>query len=65
MVSPPRRRRRQAEVDLTADQFLPEEVIVNGQVVTRPPDALRHHREQCELLRDRVVRALADAGRPV
>lgn len=47
------------EVDLTAEQFLPEEVIVNGQVVTRPPDAPRRHREQYELLRDRVLRGTA------
>jgi len=43
------------ELDLTAEQFLPKEVIVNGQVVTRPPDAPRRHREQYELLRDRVL----------
>lgn len=52
------------EVDLTAEQFRPEEVIVNGQVVTRPPDAPRRHREQYELLRDRVFRGLADATQP-
>ena len=47
------------EIDLTADQFLPGEVIVNGHDVVRPPDAPRRHREQYELLRDRVVRGLA------
>ncbi|MGZ4468450.1 MAG: YunG family protein [Nocardioidaceae bacterium] len=47
------------EVDLTAEQFLPEEVVVNGHVVARPPDAPRRHREQYELLRDRVMTGLA------
>lgn len=28
-----------SEVDLTADQFLPGEVVVNGEVKYRPPDA--------------------------
>jgi hypothetical protein len=46
------------EVDLTADQFLPHEVIVNPQVVDRPPDAPRRFREQYELLRDRVLAAI-------
>ena len=46
------------EVDLTADQFLPGEVIVNPQVVHRPPDAPRRFREQYELLRNRVLAAL-------
>ena len=46
------------EVDLTVDQFLPGEVIVNPQVVHRPPDAPRRCREQYELLRDRVLAAL-------
>lgn len=47
------------EVDFTADQFLPGEVVVNGQVVHRPPDAPRRCREQYEVLRERVLRALA------
>ena len=46
------------EVDLTAGQFLPCEVIVNPQVVHRPPDAPRRFREQYELLRNRVLAAL-------
>ena len=46
------------EVDLTADQFLPHEVVVNPRVVDRPPDAPRRCREQYELLRERVVAAL-------
>lgn len=45
------------EVDLTADQFLPGEVIVNPRVVYRPPDAPRRFREQYERLRDRVLAA--------
>ena len=47
------------ELDLTAEQFLPGEVVANGRVVIRPPDAPRRHRAQYELLRDRVVRGLA------
>jgi hypothetical protein len=47
------------EIDLTADQFFAGEVFVNGQVVHRPPDAPRRFREQYELLRERVLMALA------
>ena len=50
-----------SEVDLTGDQFRPEETVVNGRVVVRPPDAPRRHREQYELLRGRVLDALAAA----
>lgn len=46
------------EVDLTADQFRPEEVVSVGQVCPRPPDAPRRCREQYELLRSRVMGAL-------
>lgn len=46
-----------SEVDLTADQFRPDEVVVGGKVVARPPDAPRYHREQYELLRTRVLGA--------
>ena len=46
------------DVDLTADQFRPEETVVGGTVVVRPPDAPRYHREQYELLRTRVLTAL-------
>ena len=49
-----------SEVDLTGDQFLPREVVVNGNVVTRPPDAPRRHRKQYELLRERVLSGLED-----
>lgn len=48
--------------DLTADQFWPEEEVVGGTVVVRPPDAPRRHREQYELLRERVFEALAADG---
>ncbi|MFE5290692.1 hypothetical protein ACFQ8T_00810 [Isoptericola sp. NPDC056618] len=50
------------DVDLTADQFRPEETVVGGTVVVRPPDAPRYHREQYELLRDRVLAALGAAS---
>ncbi len=46
-------------VDLTGDQFLPEEVVVGGDVVVLPPEGPRQHLEQCALLRDRVLRTLA------
>ncbi|MBD3783867.1 MAG: hypothetical protein IE926_13125 [Micrococcales bacterium] len=52
------------ELDLTADQFRPEEEVVGGEVVVRPPDAPRYHREQYELLRARVLASLEeDDGR--
>ena len=51
------------KVDLTADQFLPGEVVVNGQVVHRPPDAPRRFREQYEVLRERVLAALESVVR--
>jgi hypothetical protein len=50
-------------VDLTADQFLPNEEIVGGKVVARPPDAPYRYREQYELLRGRVLTALAADSR--
>jgi len=51
-----------SDADLTADQFRPEEDVVGGTVVVRPPDAPRRHREQYELLRGRVLEALAADG---
>jgi hypothetical protein len=51
------------DVDLTADQFLPEEEVVGGTVVVRPPDAPHRHREQYELLRSRVLESLASESR--
>jgi len=50
------------EVDLTADQFRPEERVVGGEVRHRPPDAPRRAREQYELLRSRVFAALDGMG---
>ena len=49
------------EVDLTADQFrfLPTATVLNGQVVHRPPEGPRRCREEYELLRERVLTALA------
>ena len=46
-------------VDLTADQFLPEEEVVCGSVVFRPPEGPRYQREQYELLRQRVMALMA------
>ena len=51
-----------SDVDLTGDQFRPEEDVVGGTVVVRPPDAPRYHREQYELLRGRVLEALDDTS---
>jgi hypothetical protein len=47
------------DVDFTADQFHPGEVIVGGRVQQRPRDAPRRCREQYELLSRRVLAALA------
>ncbi|TDD41524.1 hypothetical protein E1263_42465 [Kribbella antibiotica] len=52
------------EVDLTAEQFRPDELVVNGEAVIRPPDAPRRHRAQYELLRARVLQALATPPPP-
>lgn len=52
-----------AETDLTADQFLPGEEVVGGQVVVRPPEGPRRMREQYALLRERVLAALAEPAR--
>ena len=44
---------------------LPEEEVVGGTVVIRPPDGPRRHREQYELLRSRVLDSLAaSTGQP-
>src|SRR5262245_34044165 len=47
-------------VDLTAEQFLPGETVVGGEISRRPADAPRRCRGQYELLRHRMLRALAD-----
>ncbi|MDM4721546.1 hypothetical protein QTQ03_18835 [Micromonospora sp. WMMA1363] len=46
------------EVDLTADQFQPPEVVVGGQVQQRSPGPPRRCRQQYEILRGRVFAAL-------
>ena len=51
-----------SELDLAADQFLPDEEVIGGKVVVRPPDAPRYHREQYELLRRRVLESLASTS---
>lgn len=45
------------EVDLTREQFGPEEVVTGGVVVHRPPTIVRL-REEYELLRERVAEKL-------
>ncbi|MDG4801019.1 hypothetical protein [Micromonospora sp. WMMD980] len=52
------------EVDLTADQFHPGEVVVGAEVRRRPPGAPRRGRQQYELLRRRVLAALPDDPAP-
>jgi hypothetical protein len=48
------------DVDLTAEQFHPREVIVGGQVQQRPPGTPQRCRQQYETLRQRVLAALDD-----
>jgi hypothetical protein len=48
------------EVDLTRDQFGPEEVLVGAVTRHRPPDAPRRCRGQYLLLRHRVLAAVAE-----
>jgi hypothetical protein len=47
------------DLDLTREQFRPEQVVVGGEVVVRPPGAPRRCRAQYELLRDRVMARLS------
>ncbi|NJQ01012.1 YunG family protein [Streptomyces zingiberis] len=52
------------EIDLTREQFGPEETVVGGVVVARPPVAeWRRLREEYALLRERVLTKLGP-GRP-
>ena len=44
------------EVDLTRDQFRPDEEIVGAQVIQRPDEPPKRCREEYELLRARVLR---------
>ncbi|MCT6780699.1 hypothetical protein LXH09_29075 [Streptomyces sp. CS7] len=46
------------EIDLTREQFAPEEVVVGGAVVVRPPGELPRLQEEYALLRDRVAAKL-------
>jgi hypothetical protein len=46
------------DVDLTADQFYPQEVVVGGQVQQRPPGPPRRCRRQYEILRHHVLATL-------
>ena len=47
-------------VDLTAEQFHPGETVIGGELRHRPPDAPRRCRGQYELMRHRVLDALAE-----
>ncbi|MEV7400401.1 hypothetical protein AB0N93_08345 [Streptomyces sp. NPDC091267] len=49
------------EIDLTREQFAPEEAVSGGTVIARPQEIVRL-REEYELLRDRVLEQLD--GRP-
>ncbi|WP_406452015.1 hypothetical protein OG782_17550 [Streptomyces sp. NBC_00876] len=42
------------EIDLTREQFGPEELVSGGTVISRPP-RINRLREEYELLRDRVL----------
>ena len=45
------------EIDLTREQFGPEEIVSGGTVIPRPPQTVRL-REEYELLRGRVLELL-------
>jgi hypothetical protein len=47
------------EVDLTREQFRPDEDIVGGQVLQRPTGPVTRCREEYELLRERVLAHLS------
>ncbi|MCS0636696.1 hypothetical protein NX801_13710 [Streptomyces sp. LP05-1] len=54
------------EIDLTREQFAPEETVTEGVVVPRPPvTELRRLREEYELLRTRVLEKLGLPNTPV
>ncbi len=47
------------EIDLTREQFRPEEIVTGGTVIPRPPmTEWRRLREEYELLRSRVLEKL-------
>ncbi|GGX97104.1 YunG family protein [Streptomyces hiroshimensis] len=45
------------EIDLTREQFTPEEIVTGGLVIPRPPE-IKRLREEYELLRGRVLEKL-------
>jgi hypothetical protein len=47
-----------AEVDLTLEQFRPDEVVTAGRVIERPPGPPRRCHEQYDILRARVFARL-------
>ncbi len=48
------------EIDLTREQFRPEEILTGAVAITRPPDtAIKRMRAEYELLRGRVFDAVA------
>ncbi|MFG2671814.1 MULTISPECIES: hypothetical protein [unclassified Streptomyces] len=49
------------EIDLTREQFAPEEVVTGGTLIPRPPEIGRL-REEYELLRGRVLELLHGRG---
>ncbi|WP_449474835.1 YunG family protein [Streptomyces abikoensis] len=49
------------EIDLTREQFRPEEVVTGGVVISRPPE-IKRLREEYELLRARVLGKLAESA---
>ncbi|MFI7432198.1 YunG family protein [Micromonospora haikouensis] len=51
-------------IDLTADQFRPDEAVVGGRVQQRPPGAPRRCRAQYETLRQRVLAELSSRSSP-
>ncbi|GAA1688245.1 YunG family protein [Fodinicola feengrottensis] len=50
------------EVDLTREQFRPDEHVSAGHAVVRPDGPPRRCREQYETLRDRVLTKLTEAA---
>jgi len=51
-----------AEVDLTRDQFGPEEIVTDGVALARPATPMKRGREEYETLRRRVFEALGRDG---
>ncbi len=45
------------EIDLTADQFRPDETVVGGARMSRPPGPITRCADQYEVLRTRVLSA--------